>query len=281
MANWAKKYDCIVVCPTFPNGYQGLMYGSDDQLIGLHTELSKSIKLHEKMFVAGFSGGAQFAHRFALKHTNMVIGCAAHSAGSWATGDLPGDLKVTPTAADSVPIVFSCGMMDTAKSVPESPFTRIDWAHQFEKQLLATHAYYKCGYWPNVGHNASPGSNSLTNELFRLSITGLHAPQLEQVGRLIDPIEVMIRSGNLEKAKAKIIALPSDFSALRNKWDISKLPSSAAAGWHENPQMVAELAKRADAFIAEKVTEFTARVSFAGKAPVPKPLVLRDALESE
>ena len=85
LAGWVKKGNCVVVGPSFPNGYQMLGHESDKQLIGVLGELHKKYKLHKKVFLYGFSGGSQFAHRFAMKYPELVGGCASHSGGSWGT----------------------------------------------------------------------------------------------------------------------------------------------------------------------------------------------------
>ena len=59
MAGWAKQHDVIVLGPTYDsNGYQYLQKGSDEQTLGLIKGLRKEFKLHGKIFVTGFSGGA-------------------------------------------------------------------------------------------------------------------------------------------------------------------------------------------------------------------------------
>ena len=78
----------------------------------------------------GPSGGAQFAHRMMMKHPDLVIGCAAHSGGTWSTGGSCG--KPNPQAAQ-VPFVLSCGEEDTRKSTPDLPMGRLEWAKAFEK----------------------------------------------------------------------------------------------------------------------------------------------------
>ena len=93
IASWAtRRDDCLVVGPTFPSdGYQFLLKDSDRQLIELAAALAKRHRLHPKAYLVGFSGGAQFVHRFAHAHPGRVVGYAAHSAGSWSTGGAWGD----------------------------------------------------------------------------------------------------------------------------------------------------------------------------------------------
>ncbi len=160
-ANWADKHDCIVVGPSFPNeGYQGLLHQSDEQLIAIARDLSKTYKLHPKLFIAGFSGGSQYAHRFMLKHPQVVAGCAAHSGGSWETG------SPIPPPARSIPFVMSCGENDTAKSVPDAPHTRIEWAKLFEAEARKADMFFDAKFFPGVAHRQCKEASEMTEECF-------------------------------------------------------------------------------------------------------------------
>jgi len=59
--------------------------------------------------VSGFSGGAQFAHRFAFAHPERVRAVAAHSAGSY---DPP------PARARHLPFLVTVGLNESAASRP-------------------------------------------------------------------------------------------------------------------------------------------------------------------
>lgn len=164
---WANRGDCIVVGPSFPNnGYQGLDERAGEQLELLFKDLSKEYKLHDKMFLYGFSGGAQFAHRFMMAYPDLVAGCSAHSAGSWATGGRWH--SINPKAAD-IPLVISCGQSDTAKSSPDAPYTRVEWAKTFEKELADEKFLFQASYWPNTGHAPTPGVAQMTTDCYQLA----------------------------------------------------------------------------------------------------------------
>lgn len=160
LANWAEKHDCIVVGPSFPNeGYQGLAHQSDEQLIAVAKDVGKTYKLHPKLFIAGFSGGSQYAHRFMLKHPQLVVGCAAHSGGTWATGG------INPLAK-SIPFVMSCGENDTAKSFPEAQYGRLEWAKLFEAEAKEAGFFMDSKFFPNVGHSQCKEARDMTEECF-------------------------------------------------------------------------------------------------------------------
>lgn len=165
-AGWANKHDIIVLGPTFDSdGYQYLQKGSDQQTLGLVKMLHKEFKLNDKIFVAGFSGGAQYAHRFAMKYPNLVAGCASHSAGTWATGDYADRSKPNPKAR-GVLFVVSCGEKDTKKSFGEAPMGRLAWAKKYEDMLRKGGFVYDAQWWPSVGHQQSKGAKQMTMDCF-------------------------------------------------------------------------------------------------------------------
>lgn len=166
VSRWVARGDCIGISPSFPNGYQVLLENTDGQLINIYHALQDRYRLHKKLFLYGHSGGAQFAHRFTLKHPDLVMGCCATSGGSWA--------DELPSSASDIPIAVSCGEKDTALSTSSSLFNRINWARKFSKQLDDHHFFYKAAYWPNVGHEGnSQGNNDLTDEAFLLGTSGM------------------------------------------------------------------------------------------------------------
>lgn len=197
IAPWAKRGDCIVVGPSFPNnGYQGLAEHAGEQLDQLFKDLSKEYKLHPKLFLYGFSGGAQFAHRFMMAYPDLVAGCSAHSAGSWATGERWGDIN--PKAAD-IPLVISCGLSDTAKSTPDAPYTRLEWAKLFEKKATEAGLLFQASYWPNTAHGASPGVAKMTTDCYDLA-TKIQPPR----EAAIEAIQKSIEEKNPPQARRQL-----------------------------------------------------------------------------
>jgi pimeloyl-ACP methyl ester carboxylesterase len=84
------RFPALIICPSFEFMYQFLGGRQDEGLIGAMCELSRSRGLSPAWFLYGFSGGAQFCHRFAFAHPDRVGACAALAAGSWTGPD--GDL---------------------------------------------------------------------------------------------------------------------------------------------------------------------------------------------
>lgn len=81
--------DLWLICPSFETPYQFLIPGLDRHLIDwVEGEAGRQgFSEIRPWIVGGFSGGAQFAHRFALRHGERLAGCLAFAAGSWTTPD--------------------------------------------------------------------------------------------------------------------------------------------------------------------------------------------------
>ena len=121
------------------------------------------------MFVHGFSGGGQFAHRFTMNEPKYVIACSAHSSGSWACDGGYGEIS---SKAKSIPFFISCGEKDTAYSVKGYPHTRIEWYKRFAAALEKKQFTYLGKSWPDTGHRMAKGLKPLVGELFQLATAG-------------------------------------------------------------------------------------------------------------
>ncbi|MGB0768602.1 MAG: hypothetical protein ACPGYV_12955, partial [Phycisphaeraceae bacterium] len=135
--------------------------------------------LNEKIFVGGFSGGSQYAHRFAMKYPDLVAGCAAHSGGTWATGDYA-ERAVPNPKARGVLFVISCGEKDTQKSFGQAPLGRLDWAKKYERLLDQGGFIYDARWWPDVGHGYSKGARRQTEDCFVASTKRLPEYEAER-----------------------------------------------------------------------------------------------------
>jgi len=168
MSSYVKK-GCIVLGPSFPNeGYQYLEQNAGKQLADLIAALGARYRLHSRAFLYGFSGGSQFAHRFAMAYPDLVGGVSAHSGGTWATGGIWDSIN---TSATDIPFVISCGLNDTVMADSSMPYNRLDWCRQFEAQLNADGFIYRAEYWPNTAHAKNAGVDALTAECFTVTTT--------------------------------------------------------------------------------------------------------------
>jgi len=246
--NWVENGECIVVGPTFPsNGYQVLLHGSDRQLIGVFDELKKEYRLHSRMFLFGFSGGAQFVHRFTLKHPELVAGCSAHSGGSWSLGK-----EFGTAAADQVPFVFSCGQGDVGLAGEGVPYGRLEYCHKFEDRLSDQGFYYKAGYWEDQGHGFSAGVWNLTHELWRFVSTGLHDYERKTLDQAFEEVDALIKSRKRKEAAAILDGIEARYGPESKQIvDDGQNPD----GWRINHSVAKAAHGRAWPSISERLTE--------------------------
>lgn len=72
----AQKNGYILLCPQFNAGYQRLAGGQGKKLLRIIAEVEKDYSVDkERIFLIGFSGGAQFALRFAYKNHFLKAVC--------------------------------------------------------------------------------------------------------------------------------------------------------------------------------------------------------------
>lgn len=172
MKDWAKRGDVIVIGPSFESKGERPYQNGDgihaEKLIALFDTLKNEYKLHDKMFLHGFSGGSQFVHRFAMLHPKLVCGVSAHSGGTWAT-DNYGEIR---TSAKHIPFAISCGEKDTGKAFGAAPYNRLEWFGRFRDEIEKKRFAHIAASWPEVGHSISPGAWDFAKQCFQLA-TGL------------------------------------------------------------------------------------------------------------
>ena len=231
LSAWAtQRDDCLVLGPTFPSqGYQFLAHESDTQLLRLVEDLAKRHKLHPKVFLAGFSGGAQYVHRFAHAHPDMVLAVAANSAGSWSTGGQWGEIN---PAARLVPMLVTCGEADTGKMAAEAPFGRLEWAKDYVQRLREGGFVVADAYPAKVGHSLSPEALKLTSELFAFATT-----RATELARQREAVAALLAKG--DRAGAQRLAERSQLMVA------AVIPTTPKAHWEQG------LAKAHNAAIGE------------------------------
>ena len=175
---WAKD-DVIVLGPSFLqpkrdekapkttgmplDSYQMCGPTHEAKLKALIAEVAKSWKIHPKVFLHGFSAGAQFVHRFTMKNPELVAGVSAASAGSWSTR---GFGEINP-AASHIPFAISCGQYDRDKSMPSAPLSRLEWMQDFAKALQEAYFDVESRVIPNTGHKATGDTMALAEACFQ------------------------------------------------------------------------------------------------------------------
>lgn len=258
LTGWVKKGNCIVVGPSFPNGYQMLGAESDKQLLGIFKALFKKYKLQRKMFIHGFSGGSQFAHRFAMKYPEAVIGCSAHSGGTWAR-------SVNPKAR-GIPFAVSCGEADK---------TRIEGARRYFAMLAKGGFHFKARTWPGVGHGFSRGGRRMLDDCFNLATTGMYLGQrqaleasLAEIGKLVEGKKYREALDHLARSRSLKPPVPTKEKATD---DAEKtLPGENRYGWRESRAGAMFLARIRKAHIAGRTSGAMVVIEEAGLTEAAK-----------
>jgi len=162
-ARFADEGQCIVVGPTFKGTFQFPSKGAGEKMKAILRELSREYRFHRKVFLTGFSAGAQFSHRFALSNPAYVVGCAPHSAGSWSSPH---------PRARMVPFLVTCGTADKK---------RIEIAKRFASQLKQKRYKVQTAWFEGVGHSFCKEARELTKEFYWTVTTGLSPEQRQQL----------------------------------------------------------------------------------------------------
>jgi predicted esterase len=171
MLKWVGEDKVIALAPVFGDGYHLGDGKAAKELIERFEWIKKNYNVHDKMFLYGFSAGAQFVHRFALYHPELVVGVSAHSAGSWACAGGWGEIT---DKAKGIPFVVTCGELDTAQAFPEFPHTRLEWMKLFAEELKKRDFVVRSEVFPGVGHGGSVDDHGpLIRECFLLATEGI------------------------------------------------------------------------------------------------------------
>lgn len=179
VASWATDYDDVIVLgPSFEQPkrdpdvprpatmprdiFQKSGPAHEAKLEELMTRIAQTWKLHPKIFLHGFSAGAQFSHRYAFRHPERVAAVSAHSGGSWA--GLDADDRINP-GAKHIPFTVSCGEDDRGSGGPPGTPPRIEGARRFTAQLRSLGFTVEFKTWPGIGHQHSPEAKALGRAL--------------------------------------------------------------------------------------------------------------------
>jgi predicted esterase len=127
--NWAEDHRCAVLAPLFPGAvddpndlsnyktlsYQGIRF--DEILLSMLDEAAQRWRLDvERFALYGYSGGGQFAHRFAYVHPERLSAVCVGAPGSTT---LPFDPRPWPKGTEDMETVFGVPIrLDRLRSVP-------------------------------------------------------------------------------------------------------------------------------------------------------------------
>jgi len=182
--SFADEGQCIVVGPSFKDTFQFPSKGAGEKMKAILRELAKDYKLQRRIFLTGFSAGAQFAHRFALENPTLVVGCAAHSAGSWG--------RPSPKAR-MVPFLVTCGTADTDHD-------RIGIAKQFVRELKQNRYKVESKWFDGVGHSFCKEARDLTKELYWSVTTGMTREERERLAGDLEKADQLIADARYAEA---------------------------------------------------------------------------------
>lgn len=167
-APWAQKSGLALVAPLFDRehcrdfqqlGWTGAGWRVDQLLQVVMNDVAEQTGANQGRFALfGYSGGAQFAHRYALAHPGHITGLATCAAGyyTWPTmqipfpygldcQSLPGNLQLQLDDFLAIPTLTTVGLRDTSRdrSLRKSPEldvlqgrTRIERARRWVDALV-------------------------------------------------------------------------------------------------------------------------------------------------
>ena len=174
--------DVIVLGPTFPGPellqrqeqrevtkedyFQMAGPPHEKKVNELIDEISKVWPIHPKVVLHGFSAGAQFAHRYAMKNPDKVAGVSAHSGGSWAK--LDGADKINKEAK-AIPFRISVGEADQERTGTgkEDVLNRFELAKKFSEDLKSLEFDVEFKSWPRTGHQYTAPMHTMLKELVK------------------------------------------------------------------------------------------------------------------
>ena len=98
---FAQKNGYILLSPQFGEGYQRLEGGQEQKLKDIISEVENEYSVdHDRIFLVGFSGGAQFAHRFAYRNRFLRAVCILS----------PGDCDSPPSEPSAKSVRYFVGV---------------------------------------------------------------------------------------------------------------------------------------------------------------------------
>ncbi|KAJ6605824.1 Alpha/Beta hydrolase protein [Mycena sp. CBHHK59/15] len=185
LAAFAAAHRLVVLCPLFPAGiiepldvhnYKALRFHDirfDLLLLSILDQAARTWRVHtHRFFLHGFSGGAQFAHRFAYLHPARLAGLSVAAPGSvtlpdparpWPAGIA--DLRTLFDAPEPdfaalarVPVQLLVGARDTdtallARDDRAAMRTRVDRTRALHAALAAAGVAAELAILPGVAHD--------------------------------------------------------------------------------------------------------------------------------
>lgn len=148
---YAEREGFLLVCPSLGEENGGWYVNQGEaNLHGIFQKVQRDCRVQKRIFLAGFSAGAEFAQAYAFDNPRAVAGVAVLSAGNY--------YEPVPTARE-IPFLVVIGDQDDPLSL--------------ENAKLFTHSLKEAGFTveldilPGVGHTVTPQALDLTIQFYR------------------------------------------------------------------------------------------------------------------
>ncbi|MFA5261629.1 MAG: dienelactone hydrolase family protein [Candidatus Omnitrophota bacterium] len=136
----ADRDNFILVCPLFSSGFETLQNKEDLWLMHILLELQNDFPYDkDKVYLVGFSGGAECIHRMAFKRSNIVQAVCMFAAGEY---DAP------PTLMRNRQVKFFVGVGEKDNYIKDN---RVSKAQKFYNLLKVTRYDVSFKMYPETG----------------------------------------------------------------------------------------------------------------------------------
>jgi phospholipase/carboxylesterase len=148
---YADQEGFVLVCPSLSDESGGWYQDQGEKTLrAVLEEVHKEVRVQHKLFLAGFSAGAQFAQGFAFDYPGSVTGVAVLSSGNY----------YEPSSnASGIPFLVVIGDQDYAAAVKS--------AGQFSEMLKQAGFSIEMHILPGVKHEITQEAKELTIEFYR------------------------------------------------------------------------------------------------------------------
>ena len=149
--SFADKEGFILICPTLTEAGGGWHQTDGERKVNsIISQVSSEYNLEERLFLAGFSAGAQFVQCYTFHYPQLVKGVAVLSPGNYCRPD---------TSAWGIPFLVVIGDRELPR--------RLEAAGQLVSLLEQNNFDVEYHLLPGVGHTLTNKARKLTIEHFR------------------------------------------------------------------------------------------------------------------
>ena len=149
--SFADKEGVILICPTLTEAGSGWHQSDGEHKVSaIISQVRNEYNLEERLFLAGFSAGAQFVQGYAFRYPHSVKGVAVLS---------PGYSFSSTMGARDIPFMVVIG----DREIPR----RLEAAQRLVSLLEQNNFKVEYHLLPGVGHTLTTEARNLTIEFFR------------------------------------------------------------------------------------------------------------------